>query len=41
MKGRMPIVLCKIRPATDKGIIDVPVNILSLSCVNMKGGIVL
>ena len=37
IKGRMPLVLCKIRPATDEGRTDVPVYILSPSRVNMKG----
>ena len=37
MKGRMPLVLCKIRPATDEGRTDVPVYVLSPSRVNMKG----
>ena len=37
MKGRMPLDLCKIRPATDEGRIDVPVYILSPRHENMKG----
>ena len=36
MKGRMPLVLCQIRPATNEGRIDVAVSILSPSYANVK-----